>query len=71
MVKNSPASAGDTGSIPDLERSHIPQSNSAQVPQILSLCSGAQEPQLLKPMHLEPMLHNKRSQCNEKLVYRS
>ena len=27
VVKNPPASAGDTGSIPDLGRSHMPQSN--------------------------------------------
>ena len=27
MVKNSPANAGDMGSITDLRRSHIPQSN--------------------------------------------
>ena len=26
----------------------------------------AHVPQLLKPMHLEPMLHNKRRHCNEK-----
>ena len=28
MVENLPASAGDTGSIPDSQRSHIPQSKS-------------------------------------------
>ena len=44
VVENLPASAGDTGSIPDLERSHM---NAEQ----LSLCSTAQEPQLLKPEH--------------------
>ena len=27
VVKNLPANAGDTGLIPDLERSHVPQSN--------------------------------------------
>ena len=27
LVKNPPASAGDTGSIPDLGRSHVPRSN--------------------------------------------
>ena len=36
--------------IPDLRRSHTPQSNKACVPQLLNLCSGAQEPQLLKPL---------------------
>ena len=59
VVKNSPASAGDTGAIPDPERAHIPRSNSAHVPQTLSLCSGAQEPQLLKPTRPEPTLHEK------------
>ncbi|KAJ8779787.1 hypothetical protein J1605_012274 [Eschrichtius robustus] len=29
----------------------------------------AQVPQLLKPAHLEPMLHNKRSHHNEKPVH--
>ena len=28
-------------------------------------------PQLLKPMHLEPMLCNKRSHCNEKPEHRN
>ena len=40
--------------IPDLGRSHMPWS------------SKARAPQLLKPMHLEPMLCNKGSHCNEK-----
>ena len=35
--------------IPDPRRSHIPWSNKACEPQLLSLCSGAQELQLLKP----------------------
>ena len=29
VVKNLPANAGDTGSIPDLRRSYVPQSSSA------------------------------------------
>ena len=29
----------------------------------------ARVPQLLKPVHLEPVLHNKRSHHNEKLVH--
>ena len=49
MVKNPPANAGDTGSSPGPGRSHMPQSNSARVPQLLSLCSRACEPQLLSP----------------------
>ena len=51
VVKNHPASSGDTGSIPDPGRSHMPQSNETCAPQLLSLCSGAQEPQLPKPEH--------------------
>ena len=31
----------------------------------------AHVPQLLKPMHREPVLHNKRSHCNEKPTHRS
>ena len=37
MVKNPPANAGDMGSSPGLGRSHMPQSNQAHVPQLLSL----------------------------------
>ena len=31
----------------------------------------ARVPQLLKPVHLEPVLHNKRSHCNEKPMHRN
>ena len=48
MVKNQPAAAGDTGSIPSLGRSHMLQSNQARSRQTLTLCSSAREPQLLK-----------------------
>ena len=44
MVKNPPANSGDTGLIPDPERFHVPWSNSAGAPQLLSLRSGAREP---------------------------
>ena len=37
MVENLPANAGDTGLIPGLGRSHMPQSNSAREPQLLNL----------------------------------
>ena len=47
MVKNLPANAGDTGSIPDLGRCHMQGSNEAYVLQLLSLCSGAWKLQLL------------------------
>ena len=44
VVKNLPAIAGDVGLIPDLARFHMPWSNEARVPQLLSLRSRAQEP---------------------------
>jgi len=46
---NLPANAGDMGLIPGLGGSHMPQSNKACVPQLLSLCSRARKPQLSKP----------------------
>ena len=39
----------DTGSSPGLGGSHMLQSNWPHVPQLLSLCSGAREPQLQSP----------------------
>ena len=50
VVKNSPADGGDMGSIPDLE-TKIPYTTGQ-----LSPCTH-----LLKSLHLDPMLHNKRS----------
>ena len=47
VVKNPPANAGDTGSSPVPGRSHMPRSNWACAPQLLSLRSRALEPQLL------------------------
>ena len=49
MVKNPPANAGDKGSSPGPGSSHMPRSNEARVPQLLSLRSRAREPQLLSP----------------------
>ena len=46
-VKNPPANAGNTGLSPGPGRSHMPQSNYAHAPQLLSLRSRAHEPQLL------------------------
>ena len=48
MVENLPANAGDTGSSPGLGRSHMPRSNWACEPQLLSLrfwslCSSTRE----------------------------
>ena len=49
MDKNLPPNAGDMGSILDFGRSHMPWSNEARVPQLLSLRSRAWELQLLSP----------------------
>ena len=49
VVKNPPAKVGDMGSSPGPGRSHMPWSNEARAPQLLSLCSRAREPQLLRP----------------------
>ena len=38
VVENLPANAGDIGSSPGLGRSHMPRSNCAHEPQLLSLC---------------------------------
>ena len=71
VVKNPPANAGDTGSILGPGRSHTPREDPT--------CHGATKPvhhnywahmlQLLNPVCLEPMLHNKRSRCNEKPMH--
>ena len=49
VVKNLPANAGDTGLSPGPGKSHMPWSNEARAPQLLSLHSRACEPQLLSP----------------------
>ena len=46
VVKKPPVDAGDTGSIPGPGASHLPWSNKAHAPQLLSLCSRAWELQL-------------------------
>ena len=48
-VKNSPTNAGDSSSIPDPGRSHMPGSKLTRCPQLLSLWSRARELQLLSP----------------------
>ena len=52
MGKNLPANAGDTGSILGPGRFHILRSSYAHEPQ-------------LKPVHLEPVLHNEKPQQRE------
>ena len=56
VVKNLPGNAGDMDSNPGSGRAHVPRSNKARAPQLLSLRSRAHNPQLLKPAYLEPML---------------
>ena len=53
MVKNPPANAGDTGLSPGLGRSHMPWSNWAREPQLLSLhvwslCSATREATIVR-----------------------
>ena len=53
VVKNPPANAGDTGSSPGLGSSHMPRSNWAREPQLLSLrvwslCSATREAAMVR-----------------------
>ena len=53
VVENLPASAGDSGSSPGLGRSHMPWSNWAREPQLLSLrvwspCSATREAAIVR-----------------------
>ena len=53
MVENLPANAGDMGSSPGLGRSHMPQSNWAHEPPLLSLhiwslCSATRETAIVR-----------------------
>ena len=49
VVKNPPANAGHVGSSPGPGRSHMPRTNDACAPQLLSLRSRAHKPRLLSP----------------------
>ena len=58
VVENLPANAGDTGSSPGLGRSHMPRSNWAREPQLLSLslsvwslCSATREAAIVRGPH--------------------
>ena len=68
VVKNPPANAEDTGSIPGPGRSHMPRATKPMHHNHWD-CFRAREPQLLKPLGLEPGLCNKRSHRNEKPTY--
>ena len=58
MVESLPANAGDMGSSPGLGGSHVPRSD------------WAREPQLRAPVHLEPVLRNKRGHDSERPAHR-
>ena len=63
--KNLPANAGDTGSIDSPGISHIPWSNQdSRQPVGHNYWTCARE-----PMHLDPVLSNKRSHRNEKPMH--
>ena len=51
VVENLPANAGDTGSSPGLGRSHMPWSNWAREPQLLSLRSTTREAATVRGPH--------------------
>ena len=58
VVKNPPANAGDTGSSPGPGRSHMPQSNQARAPQLLSLratTTEASAPTARAPQQEKPL----------------
>ena len=53
VVENPPANAGDTGSSPGPGRSHMPRSNWAREPQLLSLRVWSLAPQQERPRQWE------------------
>ena len=66
VVKNPCCNSGDMGLIPCPGTAHMPSSNKAHRPQLLSQHSRASEPQLLSPRaatpdacHREPTLHKR------------
>ena len=65
VVKNSSASAGDMGSIPDPGRSRMLWSKRAHRLQLLSLRSRAQEPQLLSQRATATEAVRPQSPCSE------
>ena len=65
VVENPAANAGDTGSSPDPERSHMLWSNLARAPQLLSLCSRGRE-LLLSSRATTTEAHTPQSPCSAK-----
>ena len=84
VVENLPAKAGDTGSSPGLGRSHMPRSNWAREPQLLSLrvwslCSATREATIVRGLRtamksgphlpqLEKALMETKTQHSQKLI---
>ena len=56
-MKNPPANAGSTGSVPGLGQSRVPGADEVHEPQPQGLRSRAHEPGRLEPACLEPMPH--------------
>ena len=50
VVKNLPDNVGDMGFIPDVGRSHMPQSNKQPVPGLLSLYSTMREATVMRSL---------------------
>ena len=67
--KNPSAHVGDTGSIPSPGRCHVLLSSEARAPQLLSPRSRAREPQLWRPMCLQPVSGHKRGHHDEEPVH--
>ena len=74
VVENLPANAGDAGSSPGLGRSHMPRSNSAREPKLLSLrvwslCSATRGRDSERPAHRDeewtPLATTRESPCTE------
>ena len=63
VVKNPPANAGDSSLSSGPGRSRMLRSNWARVPQLLSLCSRAREPQLLSPRATAAEAHTPRARA--------
>ena len=81
MVENAPANSGDTGSSPDLGRAHMPRSNWAREPLLLSLrvwslCSATREAAIVRgPSHRDeewpPLAATGGSPCTETKIQHS
>ena len=73
MVENLPANAGDTGSSTGLGRSHMPRSNWAHEPQLLSLrvwslCSTTREATIVRGLRTAMKSGPRLSQLEEALA---